>query len=99
MIDSRPRIVSLRALPRHRLSLIFADGTAGEIDFSADLDRGVFKTLRDETFLAKACIGETGRTVEWPNGIDLCADALYLQITGKKPEELFPRLTELFADA
>ncbi len=34
--------------------------------------------------------------LEWPGEIDLCADALYLRTTGKKPEELFPSLQHRF---
>jgi hypothetical protein len=31
--------------------------------------------------------------VEWPGEIDLCPDALYLQMTGKTAEEVFPALS------
>ena len=27
---------------------------------------------------------------EWPVGLDLCPDFLYLQLTGKRPEQVFP---------
>jgi hypothetical protein len=30
--------------------------------------------------------------LEWPGGLDLCGDALYLRLTGKGPEEVFPGL-------
>ena len=30
--------------------------------------------------------------VEWLGEIDMCPDALYLRMTGKKPDELLPSL-------
>jgi hypothetical protein len=29
---------------------------------------------------------------EWPGELDLCADSLYTQLTGKSAEEIFPNL-------
>ena len=37
---------------------------------------------------------ENGRSLIWSDEIDLDADSLYLKLTGKKPEELFPALKE-----
>jgi Protein of unknown function (DUF2442) len=37
--------------------------------------------------------------VEWPEEIDLCPDALYLQVTGKSPEDVFPALQARLAHA
>jgi hypothetical protein len=31
-----------------------------------------------------------GGEIAWSDQIDTCPDAMYLRITGKKPEELFP---------
>ena len=39
-------------------------------------------------------IGSSGE-LAWGDEIDICPDALYLRITGKKPEDLFPKLQEL----
>ena len=33
-----------------------------------------------------------GRGVSWGDEVELCADSLYLMITGKRPEELFETL-------
>jgi hypothetical protein len=30
--------------------------------------------------------------IEWPGEIDFCPDALYLRMTGQRPEQLFPAL-------
>jgi hypothetical protein len=31
--------------------------------------------------------------VKWPGGLEMCPDALYLRMTGKKPEDLFRSMT------
>jgi hypothetical protein len=36
-------------------------------------------------------IGSFGELV-WLDKIDLCPDSLYLKVTGKKPEDVFPTL-------
>jgi len=30
--------------------------------------------------------------IKWNDDVELCPDALYLKLTGKKPEEIFPNL-------
>ncbi len=35
---------------------------------------------------AKVKLGPHGQ-IEWPGDIDLCPDALYLKLTGKRPEK------------
>ena len=32
---------------------------------------------QDPRVFAQVRLGENGRYIEWPNGVDLCADALY----------------------
>jgi hypothetical protein len=43
-------------------------------------------------------IGSSGELV-WNDQIDLCPDALYLKVTGKKPEDIFPALRQEHANA
>lgn len=37
--------------------------------------------------------------VEWPSEVDLCSDSLYLRLTGRQPEDLFPALRTVRSDA
>jgi hypothetical protein len=46
---------------------------------------------RDYHTFERVRIGSSGELV-WDEQVDLCPDALYLKVTGKKPEELFPAL-------
>jgi hypothetical protein len=86
------RIVAAKVLDGYRVWLRFEDGAAGEVDFSAHAGKGVFAPWSDYAFFRRAAIGEKGRVLAWPGELDFCADALWLQITGKRPEELFPNL-------
>jgi hypothetical protein len=85
------RPTSVRALPNYRLYLEFSDGTKGEVDLSDLADNDVFAAWNDNAFFQKAHIG-AHREIKWNDDIELCADSLYLKLTGKSPEELFPKL-------
>ena len=84
------RITSAEPLPNHRLRLRYSDGVEGTVDLSAELGKEVFAAWGDAKHFASVRIVHHGRSLEWPGGIDLCADALYLEITGKHVEDLFP---------
>ncbi len=84
-------ITRVEALEDYRISASFADGTSGVIDLSSLVGRGVFAAWEDYAEFRKISVGEMGELI-WPSGLDLCPDALYLKLTGKKPEEEFPVL-------
>lgn len=60
--------------------------------------RGVFKAWNDIAFFNAVRFGSHG-AIEWGADIDICPDAMYLQLTGKLPEELFPSLAAVHSDA
>jgi hypothetical protein len=72
------RSVTLHAATHLRLT--YADGSTVEIDFAPLIQQGgVYASLADPAFFAQVCIGAGGRFIEWPNGLDFCADALWRQ--------------------
>ena len=85
------KIVSVKALPGYKLWLEYADGTKGEVDVSDLVGQGVFKKWLTPGAFEKVSIGSMGELV-WGDELDLCPDALYLRLTGKSPEEIFPAL-------
>jgi hypothetical protein len=85
------RPVSVRPLPNYRIRLEFSDGVKGEVDLSDLAGKGVFQVWNDYSFFEKVHIGHD-RQIQWDEEIELCADSLYLRLTGKTPEELFPKL-------
>jgi hypothetical protein len=84
-------ITRVEVLEHYRVDLTFADGTRGVVDLSHLTGRGVFKGWQDYGEFRSVKVGDAGELV-WPSGVDLCADALYLKVTGKQPEEEFPTL-------
>ena len=73
------RPVEVRPLARYRIWLRYQDGTEGEVDLSHLAGKGVFAQVK---------LGSHGQ-IEWPGELDLCPDALYLTLTGKRPEDIF----------
>ena len=71
---------------------------SGEVDLSHLVGKGVFQLWNDPQAFARVSIGSGGE-VRWSDEVDLCADALYLEITGKSPEEVFPNLKKAAAHA
>jgi hypothetical protein len=85
------RIAKVKVLPTYRLELEFDDGVSGTVDLSDNVGKGVFALWRDPLAFEQVRIGSSGELV-WGDQIDLCPDALYLKVTGKKPEDIFPAL-------
>lgn len=86
------KILEARVLNCFRLYVKFSDSTEGEIDLSALAGQEVFAAWSDPAFFERVQIGSSGRSLEWGEQIDLSADSLYLNLTGKTAEELFPKL-------
>ena len=87
------RISKVKVLSGYRLNLEFDDGVSGTVDLSETVGKGVFVLWRDPLAFDRVRIGSSGELV-WDDRIDLCPDALYLKVTGKKPEDLFPALRD-----
>jgi Protein of unknown function (DUF2442) len=81
----------VEALPGYRIYLEFSDGSKGEVDLSDLAGKGVFQVWNDPNYFPKVHIGDH-REIKWDDEIELCADSLYLKLTGKSKEELFPKL-------
>lgn len=87
----------IRPRSDYRLWIRFSDGSEGEIDLSAKAGRGVFRIWNEPGVFESAAISPH-RTIRWSDDAELCADAVYLEITGRNPEEIMPGLRSL-ADA
>jgi Protein of unknown function (DUF2442) len=85
------RITKVKVLPGYRLKLEFDDGVSGIVDLSEAVGKGVFGLWRDPLVFEQVRIGSSGELV-WDEKVDLCPDSLYLKVTGKNPEDLFPAL-------
>ena len=88
------KITSFRVLENYQVWLRFDDGVEGVADLSALVGKGVFAAWRDYEFFRRAYVADYG-SLTWPGDLDLCPDALWLQVTGKHPEDLSPNLKAL----
>ena len=85
------RIIAAKPLPGYRLELQFEGGEQGPVDLSDFAGRGVFSAWDEPGVFERVAVNESG-AVEWPGEIDLCPDALYLRMTGRTAEDVFPAL-------
>ena len=76
------RITEAKPIERFRVSLRFDDGTSGTVDLSHLAGRGVFSAWLQDGVFEQLLIGPIG-ALKWPGDLDLCPDALYLQMAGK----------------
>jgi len=89
-----PRPIEVKPLENYRIWVKYSHGVEGVVDLSDLVGKGVFAVWNDYREFQKVHIGPGGE-IAWSEEIDLCPDAIYLKITGKKPEDLFPKLREL----
>lgn len=82
--------VAVKTLPDYRLWLRYADGIEGEVDLAHLVGQGVFRLWDVPGAFERVRIGEYGQLL-WDDEIELCADALYLQLTGQTPDQAFPQ--------
>ena len=80
------------------LNITFDDGVKGTVDLAKLAGRGVFELWNERKAFESVSIGESGE-LRWGTSVDLCPDSLYLRLTGKTPQEVFPRLKRETAPA
>ena len=93
-----PRILEARPQENFKIWLKFADHSTGNVDLSHLVGKGVFASWNNYENFKNVTI-ENGRRLVWPDEIDIDADSLYLRLTGKSPEDLFPALKEDYVHA
>ena len=91
-----PKPTEVKPLTNFRIWLRYEDGTEGTIDLSDVAGRGVCAAWNDPTFFRSVRLGSHG-AIEWGADIDICPDAMYLRLTGKSPEDVFPALKSVHA--
>lgn len=81
--------------PGFKLRLRFADGTVGEADLSqiADSSPLAKKAWVDNSLFAEVAVHEGGGGVVWGDeDFDLSSNNLYMRVTGRTLEEMYPQL-------
>jgi Protein of unknown function (DUF2442) len=70
-------ITGVEVVGAYRLRLSFADGTVGDVDFSAHEWRGVFEPLKEPSYFARVEVDPEAETISWPGGQDMAPEPLY----------------------
>jgi len=87
------RIAGIKVLKDYKLDLVFDDGKRGIVDLSHLVGKGVFAPWGDYRVFRDVRIDASGE-LTWGKEVDLCPDALYMKVTGQKPEDVFPALRQ-----
>ena len=66
----------------YRIWIRYSDGVAGEIDLSHLAGCGVFSAWNERACFESVRVSENGAIV-WSDELELCPDALYMQLTSK----------------
>lgn len=85
------KVLKAKVLQGYRLQLDFDDGVSGTVDLSDLAGKGVFALWNDRSAFEQVRVAPSGALV-WGDQIDLCPDALYLKVTGKRPKDVFAAL-------
>lgn len=85
------RVTSVKPLREFRVEVEFDDGAHGVVDLSDYAGIGVFEAWLRPGFFEQVSITQSG-ALAWPGDLDLCPDAVYMRLTGKRPEDIFPSL-------
>ena len=81
----------------YRIWVRFEDGVCGEVDLSHLAGKGVFKAWLDRSFFENVSVNHGA--VSWKGDIDLDPCKLYMDVTGKVIEEIWPGLRPGYKDA
>lgn len=81
-----PQISEVEVKPEYKLYIRFVTGESRLFDVKPYLGKGVFKELKNESYLKKVRIISGG--IEWPHEQDLSADTLYYRgVPLRKPDK------------
>lgn len=81
------RPVEVQAREGHRIWLRYEDSVSGEVDLSRFAGRGVFVAWDESGIFERVHIADH-RAIAWNDDLELCADALYMELTGKSLEQI-----------
>lgn len=85
--------IKVTPLPGYKLAVEYAGGVQGVTDLSHLAGKGVFAIWNNPGVFESVQIGSHGE-IKWSEEVELCPDALYLEITDKSASEVFPELAK-----
>ncbi len=85
------RVTKVEPRRGNRIWLLYSDGVSGVVDLSGLTGKGVFQAW-DQPGAFDCVHVATHGAVAWNDEIELCPDALYMELTGKSPEQVLSGL-------
>ena len=84
LISSPPcgKVTHVEPREAFKVWLRFDEHVEGEVDLSDLAGQGVCSAWADRAFFESVSLGPD-RGITWPGELDLCADSLYFDLTGK----------------
>ena len=79
------RAIEVKARDGYRIWLRYSDGVSGEIDLSDLVGQGVFRAWNERAFFDRVYVTPHG-SIAWSPDIEICPDALYIDLTGNTIE-------------
>lgn len=71
----------VKALPGYRLWVRYTDGVAGTVDLSGFAGKGVFAVWDAPGAWERVYVADGGG-IAWSDEVEICPDAVYLQLSG-----------------
>jgi hypothetical protein len=81
-----PYVKSVESIDDNRLDLIFENGEHRIFEVTPYLSRGIFSRLKNPAVFRAARV--VSGSVEWPGGLDLSYDTLYIESRPVSSEEI-----------
>ena len=84
-----PKIISVKAIEKYKLKVVFSDGVQGIYELSDLAGKGVFKIWDMDDIFFKVFIDEESGAISWPGEIDIDTINAYCIIKGISPDIFF----------
>ena len=85
------RVTKVEPRSGHRIWLLYSDGVSGVVDLSGLTGKGVFQAWDQPGAFDCVHVASHG-AVAWNDEMELCPDALYMELTRKSPEQVLSGL-------
>ncbi|MDE0068240.1 MAG: DUF2442 domain-containing protein [Caldilineaceae bacterium] len=94
-----PVPVDVKARSGYTIFVAYSNGQRGEVDLSAWSDKEAFRRWKERKFFESVHVNGR-KAIAWgkDEDLDVCADTIYMMLTGATVEELFPRLHGLIEE-
>lgn len=98
-MTDHPYPVHVSPGPGYTINIEFSDGNSGNVDLSEWAGQGIFERWEKREFFESVHV-DRRKAIAWgdQDDMDVCADTIYMMLTGITVEELFPRLQGTMAE-